>query len=123
MCGWVDRLALRGPDATGGRRGDPRDARSGSRTGGRGRARFLLFRPGCALDPGARGGGRGGEVGLTVACVWGGVVTIYRLVPAAAPSLSAAGLPALAVGCGIWLAAPAHGLLSPLPRGGGGGCR
>src|SRR3990170_1126484 len=59
-----------------------------------------------------------GEVGLTVAVLWAGVVTIYRLVPTAAPSLSAAGLPALAVGCGIWLAAPAYALLTPLLVGG-----
>src|SRR3990172_5750834 len=59
-----------------------------------------------------------GEVGLTVAVLWAGVVTIYRLVPTAAPSLSAAGLPALAVGCGIWLAAQAYALLTPLLVGG-----
>src|SRR3989304_4884436 len=59
-----------------------------------------------------------GEAGLTVAVLWAGVVTIYRLVPTAAPSLSAAGLPALAVGCGIWLAAQAYALLTPLLVGG-----
>lgn len=59
-----------------------------------------------------------GEAGLTVAVLWAGVLTIYRLVPTAAPSLHAAGLPALAVGCGIWLAAQAYALLTPLLVGG-----
>ena len=59
-----------------------------------------------------------GEAGLTVALLWAGVLTIYRFVPTAVPSLSAAGLPALAVGCGIWLTAQAYALLVPLLVGG-----
>jgi len=58
------------------------------------------------------------EAGLTVVLLWAGVLTIYRLVPTAVPSLSAAGLPALAVGCGIWLTAQAYALLVPLLVGG-----
>lgn len=83
------------------------------------RSVFALFE-GVLLPLGAASGPGGAIVGLAAsgAIIVLAVLTIYRTVPTAPPSLRAASLPALVAGAGIALTTDLYALLAPMIVGG-----